>query len=362
MKNLLLSSFILLLSSCSSFSWLTEPLVQSEQSAETISENELEKTEEVIATADFQSETSEDLPPYFDAKVAKTKHTKKMIDFCRKTDERFLHWGWGLSGCRDFEWLHVRDSVNGDPLMWTVFGDEKKSNVNMTLIMCGVHGDEITPLKFCYDILHYLNANFNRPEFANSVVVVFPNANPDSFFIDRPSRVNARGVDINRNLPTTDWGKDAVRLWKTRHRSDPRRFPGDKPMSEPETLTQVNMIKRYAPQKIISVHAPLTILDYDGPVELTPRFEKVGSRASDLLVQMSRKADGYEVRNYPFFPGSLGNYAGNERGIPTYTLELPSSDNRKHKEYWDLFRKAIKTAITQDLKSGTGAVVPESIH
>ena len=362
MKNLLLATFTILLSSCSSFTLLNEPLTKSEVPSGTSSESKLEQTEEVAPVGEVSPEPEEDVPVYFDANIAKTKHTKKMIDFCRKTDERFLHWGWGLSGCRDFEWHHVRDSVKGDPLMWTVFGDENKKDANMTLIMCGVHGDEITPLKFCYDVLHYLNENFNRSEFANSVVVVFPNANPDSFFIDKPSRVNARGVDINRNLPTVDWGKDAVRLWKARHRSDPRRFPGHKPMSEPETLTQVNMIKRYSPQKIISVHAPLTILDYDGPVELTPRFEEVGSRASDLLVQMSKKADGYEVRNYPFFPGSLGNYAGNERGIPTYTLELPSGDNRKHKEYWDLFRKAIKTAITQDLKSGTGAVVPESIH
>ena len=35
-------------------------------------------------------------------------------------------------------------------------------------------------------------------------------------------------------------------------------------MSEQETYFQVNLIKRYMPSKIISVHAPLTIIDYDG--------------------------------------------------------------------------------------------------
>lgn len=362
MQKIFLCLLITLLSSCSSFFWSKDRSLQTDKPEETSSEITPTTSEEASPVPVAENEEPVEVPKYFLPKVSKTKHTRKMIDFCRKTDQRFLHWGWGLSGCRDFEWHHVRDSINGDPLMWTVFGDENKVGANMTLIMCGVHGDEITPIKFCYDVLHYLNENFNRPEFANSVVVVFPNANPDSFFVDKPIRMNARGVDINRNMPTADWDKDALRLWKTRHRSDPRRFPGHKALSEPETLTQVNMIKRYSPQKIISVHAPLTILDYDGPVELTPRFEQVGSRASDLLVQMSKKADGYEVRNYPFFPGSLGNYAGNERGIPTYTLELPSSDNRKHKEYWDLFRKAIMTAVTKDLKSGTGPVVPESIH
>lgn len=290
--------------------------------------------------------------PYFEADQIKTTHTKPVIDYCKKIDQRFLHWGWGLSGCRDFGWHHVRDSVEGDPLMWTVFGDEaahRRDHQNMTLIMCGVHGDEITPIKFCFDIMNYLNENFNRSIFKDSLVVVFPIANPDSFFKDRATRTNARGVDINRNLPTKDWNEKAQKIWRDRYRSDPRRNPGPSAISEPETLTQVNMIKRYRPDKIVSVHAPLTILDYDGPVELHEIHGDVGASASELLVQMSQKAQGYQIRNYPFFPGSLGNYAGNERGIPTYTLELPSSDNRKHREYWDQFRKAIKLAIIHNL-------------
>ena len=290
--------------------------------------------------------------PYFSEGEVRQQHTPRMVEYCQKIDRKFLHWGWGLSGCRDFGWEHVRDSVEGDPLMWTVFGDEsahKKKHKNMTFIMCGVHGDEITPIKFCFDIMHYLNRHYIDSEFKESLVVVFPIANPDSFFTSRPSRTNARGVDINRNFPTKDWSEKALSVWKTRYRSDPRRYPGPKALSEPETLTQVNMIHRYQPDKIISVHAPLTILDYDGPVEVNNAHGDIGASAGQLLTQMSQKASGYEIRNYPFFPGSLGNYAGHERKIPTYTLELPSSDNRKHKEYWKRFKKAIHLAITHDL-------------
>jgi murein peptide amidase A len=307
-------------------------------------------------------EIPEVIEPYMTRERSAPTHTRAILDFCRKIDQRFLHWGWGLSGCRDFQWNHVRDSVEGDPLMWVVFGDEgsvPKNEGNITLIMCGIHGDEITPIKFCFDILHELNSKYNHPDFKDTLVVVYPIANPDSFFRDRPTRTNSRGVDVNRNLPTKDWEADALRLWRTRHRSDPRRYPGERAMSEPETVTQVNLIRRYGPQKIISVHAPLTILDYDGPVEITPQFGEVGSRASELLIQMSKKADGYQVRNFPFFPGSLGNYAGNERGIPTYTLELPSSDNRRHRDYWELFRTAIRAAIVHDLKGSSESKVVE---
>ena len=115
-------------------------------------------------------------------------------------------------------------------------------------------------------------------------------------------------------------------------------------MSEPETVFQVKLIDMFRPDKIISVHAPLTMLDYDGPVDLSSGGS-VGPRANQLLIQMSQGAQGYRIKNYPFFPGSLGNYAGNERNIPTYTLELPSSDNRLHKVYWDRFKPSIYSAV-----------------
>ena len=100
--------------------------------------------------------------------------------------------------------------------------------------------------------------------FAAHRVIVAPLVAPDSFLKKYPSRTNARGVDVNRNFPTKDWKADAIRLWKTRYGSAKRRFPGKVAKSEQETYFQINLINRYKPQKIISVHAPLTIIDYDG--------------------------------------------------------------------------------------------------
>ena len=297
---------------------------------------------------------------YIDRDFVKVKNTPKVKKFCRKISKKFLHWGWGHSRCESFSWHHVRDSYLGDPLMWVTYGDEeehKDKPKNVTMIMCGVHGDEITPIKFCFDVLHYLyklepNTDEHK-NFKDNLIVVAPIANPDSFFRKRPSRTNYRGVDINRNFPTKDWDTRALKLWREWYRKDKRRFPGNKPLSEPETYFQVNLIKRYNPNRIISVHAPLTILDYDGPsVANAPHgHHEVALSAKHLLVQMSKKAKDYKIKNYPFFPGSLGNYAGNERNIPTYTLELPTSDNRKHKEYWDKFRNSIDYAMFSSNKN-----------
>lgn len=270
-------------------------------------------------------------------------------EYCRKVNERFLNYGWGHSRCLTYDWLQVGSSHLGDPLIWLVFGNElshrKLNSKNSTLIMCGVHGDEITPIKFCFDLIRYLTEiqnDSNHADFFNDrIVIVAPIVSPDGFFIDRPTRFNARGVDLNRNFPTRDWEEDAYDSWVNRYRSDPRRYPGESALSENETIFQVELIRRYRPDKIISVHAPLTILDYDGPTI----YGEGEDPAKRLLNQMAEDAQDYTIMNWPFFPGSLGNWAGNERNIPTYTLELPSSDNRRHRQYWDRFRPAIISAI-----------------
>jgi protein MpaA len=289
-----------------------------------------------------------------------TKLTPALTSFCKKLDARFKKYSWDESECEKYDWIHVRNSVLGDPLTWTVFGDvsdeEKPSfkQKDVSIIMCGVHGDEITPIKFCFDILNYLKTAYADPEIvkkdlANKIVIVAPMVNPDSFFKARPSRVNAHGVDVNRNFPTKDWARDARRLWISNFKKDKRRNPGLTANSEPEVVFQMNLIKRYGPDKIISVHSPLTMLDYDGPSSVVDGFVN-GAKAHELLIQMSKDAADYKIENYPFFPGSLGKWAGNEREIPTYTLELPSSDPSKSSQYWKLFKSAIHNAIAHDLK------------
>jgi protein MpaA len=274
------------------------------------------------------------------------ENTSKVQRYCARLDKYFAKYEWGKSRCDDYSWNHVRNSFHGNPIVWFVFGQESKTvKKNITFIECGVHGDEITPVKFCYDLLEDLK---NNPQMigADNLVIIAPLVTPDSFFKKKPTRTNARGVDVNRNFPTKDWNKNALKLWKTRYKSDKRRFPGNKALSEQETIFQVNIIKRYKPNKVISIHAPLTLLDYDGP-----HFTREnGKAAKQLLVTMSDKAGKYKVSNYPFFTGSLGNWSGNERDIPTYTLELPNSDWHKTDRYYKLFRDAIHHAIGDNLQ------------
>ncbi len=319
---------------------------KSDQKSQTIKANKTTTEVETKKAVSIEEEEKEkDMGATY---VEKNERREKVTAFCQKIEKRFTKYGWGKSKCMNYPWNFVRTSVKGDPLIWMTFGNETEKRKETTLILCGVHGDEITPIKFCFDILDHMNElalkEDKEEHLKDRLVLIAPIVNPDSFLKKWPTRTNANGVDVNRNFPTRDFKRDAIKLWKNRYKKDKRRYPGTVAMSEPETLFQVNLLKRYGPDKIISVHAPLTMLDYDGPAD-RHAGGVVGSSANQLLMQMSEQAKGYKIKNYPFFPGSLGNYAGNERNIPTYTLELPSSDNRKSKKYWRLFKDAIHSAI-----------------
>lgn len=162
-----------------------------------------------------QTTTPPAAPAAAAAPVIDSAMTPAVKNYCAKLEKSFKKYGWSKSECETFKWNHYRNSVLGDPLMWTVFGDvsdeEQPSfkDKDVTIVMCGVHGDEITPIKFCFDLMYYLRDAYADPEmvkgeFKNKVVLISPLVNPDSYFKKKPTRMNARGIDPNRNFPTKD--------------------------------------------------------------------------------------------------------------------------------------------------------------
>lgn len=262
--------------------------------------------------------------------------------FCALYRAYTKRYGWGVSNCTNYNWAQYGLTPKSIPLLYTNFSNkvDKPRKVNTTLLLCGVHGDEITPVKLCFDMLSYIKKN--RGLLSNSSrLIIAPLVNPDSFFKSRPTRQNANGVDVNRNFPTKDWSRDAIRLWKGKYKQDPRRNPGPSANSEIETRFQIHLIEKYKPSKIITVHAPLKLIDYDGPQLANMKGKKI----KKLLHRLSEQAKRYKLYNYPFFTGSLGNWAGNERAIPTLTLELPDINYKKTTQYFTLFREPLIDAI-----------------
>ncbi len=171
------------------------------------------------------------------------------------------------------------------------------------LIMGGIHGDEYSSISIMFKWMALLTGSDNKDfhwRFA-------PTVNPDGLLDGQAIRQNANGVDLNRNFPSDDWQNLAQDYWKNTTSRNPRRFPGDFPASEPEVQWVVEQINTFKPDVIVSVHAPYHLLDYDGPPEPP---QKIGELHLHLL---------------GVYPGSLGNYAGINLGIPVITMELPSA-------------------------------------
>jgi hypothetical protein len=131
-------------------------------------------------------------------------------------------------------------SVENRPIQHAEF-TSKDSRGKRILVLGLIHGDEPLAGELAIDWSQRLEAlRAQKIEPRNSWRVV-PMLNPDG--LERQTRMNARGVDLNRNFPTKDWNTNAVKFWKQYTKADPRRFPGTEPGSEAETQCAIAHIK-----------------------------------------------------------------------------------------------------------------------
>lgn len=163
------------------------------------------------------------------------------------------------------------------------------------LILGGVHGDEPEGIACAQKLLEFF---LNSYTYKLNITLV-PQFNLEG--IINNTRVNGRGVDLNRNLPTKDWSSE--------HKS-PRYFPGPHPLSESENEGLIHYISEKKPKLIMSLHSWDPVLNING--NCLPEAEILAS------------ITGYRIDpdiGYPT-PGSLGTYGGNEGRVPTLTYEI----------------------------------------
>lgn len=225
--------------------------------------------------------------------------------WCAKLTPRLP--GISQSACQESKLMPTgASSLRGFPLLARQIPVAKSARAKpplRVLLMGGIHGDELTSSSIVFRWMQRMNT----PEAQQFEWSVMPIVNPDGLLAPRPKRVNANGVDLNRNFPTPDWQKDAPKYWKLRTRSDPRRYPGHAPLSEPESRWVNDEMVRFRPDVIISVHAPYGLLDFDGSVSPPHKFGRL------VLNQVG------------VYPGSLGNYSGLHKNVPVITIELPNA-------------------------------------
>lgn len=212
-------------------------------------------------------------------------------------------------------------SVGDRPIEILVLGEPASGDSrNVTLIIASIHGNEAVGTPLARRLAAHLASN---PDFLRGrQVIVMPEANPDGVAAHR--RTNANHVDLNRNFDTAN------------RRADRR--SGVAGLSEPESRAIDSVIDTYRPTRIVSIHQPLSCIDFDGPGE--------------RLAHRMSLACGLPVKKLGALPGSLGSHAGVTLGIPIITLELPGgAGSLDEAELWKRYGPALLEAVAFDAAS-----------
>ncbi|MAZ43964.1 MAG: hypothetical protein CMF48_02125 [Legionellales bacterium] len=199
------------------------------------------------------------------------------------------------------KWSQVACQQSPDGLMVEAYKTSPEAK-EYTYCIAGTHGDEVESVLVMHHWFNWLQDQKSLPN-----LMIIPVLNVDG--LARGTRVNANGVDLNRNLPSSNWASD---------HSHERYFPGQWPLSEVENQFLSEMMKRYPAKQIISLHSWKPFLQYDD------------NRVSNLASYLSSK-NGYDIvdgdiDNHPT-PGSLSTWAQEVMDVPVLTIEFPEIDH-----------------------------------
>lgn len=206
-------------------------------------------------------------------------------------------------------------SVEGRPLTVYRFGQGEQEYI---FLFGAFHGDEPQGPYLLERLLEVLAEH--PAYYQDKTIFVMPVVNPDG--LAAQERVNAHQVDLNRNFPT--------RNFKPGGGLHTRYYAGPAALSEPESRAVFNLLAPYLERarpeqiKILSIHAPLAVNNYDGPAKaLAERLQEYNHYAPLANI-------GYPT------PGSFGTYYGKERGLKVITLETskegPEQAWMRHRE------------------------------
>jgi protein MpaA len=201
-------------------------------------------------------------------------------------------------------------SIEGRPQEVFRYG----AGLSSKLIVAGIHGgSEWNTVALADELIAYLNDHPERiPE--NTTLYILRDLNPDGTTREHgvDGRVNAHGVDLNRNWPynwVADWPRDGCWIWRPV-------TGGEYGGSEPEVRNLIGFIDTINPTALISYHSAALGIFPGGRPDYSPSIR--------LAQAVS------EVSDYPYPPldtgcdytGNLTDWAANTRGIPSIDIEL----------------------------------------
>lgn len=167
------------------------------------------------------------------------------------------------------------------------------------LVFGCVHGDECGARE-----IQPLAPGSGCPDPASDIYVV-PNLNPDGLALG--TRLNSRGVDLNRNFPVA---------WKPIGKRGGPQHSGPRPFSEPETRLAARIVRRLRPEVTIWFHQhyarrPL-VRAWGGSVPAARRYAQLAKLPFRRLPWPAGTAPHWQNRRFP--------------GTASFVVEMPRGE------------------------------------
>ncbi|MCP4678789.1 MAG: hypothetical protein GY854_25540 [Deltaproteobacteria bacterium] len=178
-------------------------------------------------------------------------------------------------------------------------------------IVGGIHGNECMSVELVVEIIEVLVGNYGDDEFTSDLIdgaeIVFvPVINPDGYSGDSAARVNANGVDLNRNLGFAWTGE------------------GSAPFSEPETRAVRDLSLDSSFVLGLSYH---TVASYvNAPWNYTP-FHPADEDLFQAIGEAYAGSSGYKVTfgwDWYGIYGDLNDWSLGTTGTFDWTIEMRS--------------------------------------
>lgn len=199
---------------------------------------------------------------------------------------------------------------------------ERWAHDRPVIMIGGTHGDEPLGVLLAEKTLEYLNLDAKKPRPEVTLPwILIPRLNVDGF--NRGTRVNGRGVDLNRNYPARSWSPD--------HQKE-RYYPGPSAGSEAEVRAVAELIERIKPRLLIHFHSWHPMVVCTGAP---------GLKDAERLARSS----GYRVEpeiGYPT-PGSLSDFGWVDHHIPVICTE--ESDETRPDQTWPNFGPGLREIL-----------------
>lgn len=174
-----------------------------------------------------------------------------------------------------------------------------------------IHGNEVSTKYLMDRWIQELDANPGKIP-VNKRIIVVPVINPDG--LARGTRVNSRGVDLNRNFATNDWQKDVQHV-------NGQPFPGgggESKMSETETRVIAGFVAQQRPGLVLSYHSVANLVISNGVGQANARASQYASMSGYRLSPGDGSEFGYAIT------GTADSYYGEVLGVPSLVIELGS--------------------------------------